>query len=557
MARLEVDGLERDTVSSGAVSGFATGVFSIPEGMAYAQLAGVSPLYGLYSGLVSTLVASLTTGTVLMISTLTSAIALSTGSVLDVAGVGKDDMPGALFMVTLLTGGVMLVLGLLRLGSVVSFVSNAVMTGFVAGASLLIIIGELGDFSGYDPEGSNRLAEVWNWFAHIGDWDGATTAVALVTIALVLVGKRIPATEKLAPVIVLLFMTVVVSLFDLSSVATVADIASIPRGVPSPDLPAFAQAPDLALGSVSVAIVALVQGAGISTAYPNPSGTTSSASRDFVGQGLGNVGGAFFQSMPTGGSLSRTGISVGGGARSRWGGVFAALWLGVLILLFGSLAETVPLSVIAGLLFVIAGELIVGRVHNARLAWEASWGSTAAMAITFLGAMFIPLQWTIFLGAGLSLVVFIGTSFRMGRVDELVRSDDGYWSERPAPEMLTSGEAMAIGLRDWRFFADIPRLEQNLPQPGDATGAVVIVRMRDVEHIASTGLKVLENYRRKLADSDNTLVLAGVEPAVADTLERAGLADRIGRQHMFAASDEITRSLDEAWAHAERLVGAR
>ncbi|WP_158412277.1 SulP family inorganic anion transporter [Ilumatobacter nonamiensis] len=551
---LDIDGLEKDTISSGAVSGFATGVFSIPEGMAYASLAGVNPLYGLYSGLVSSLVASLTTGTVLMISTLTSAIALSTGSVLDVADVSDDDMPRALFTVTLLTGAVMLGLGLARMGSMVSFVSNSVMTGFVAAASVLIIVGELGDFSGYDPDGSNKIAEIWDWFVHIGDWDGATTAVGLVTVVLVIIGKRIPATEKLAPVIVLLAMTVAVTILDPSSVATVADIASIPRGLPAPDLPAFALIPDLALGSVSVAIVALVQGAGISTAYPNPDGTTASPSRDFRGQGLGNIAGSFFQSMPTGGSLSRTGISVGGGAKSRWGGIFAVVWLGVLLLLFGSLAELVPLAVIAGLLFVIAGELVVGRLANAELAAHSSWGSTAAMVVTFVAAMFIPLQWTIFIGAGLSLVVFIGRSFQGGKVSELARSDDGYWSEHDAPRTLTSNTVTVIGLRNWKFFADVPRLAELMPRPGDASGAVVVVRSRDLDDIQSTGLRMVDNYRALLAESGNHLVLAGVQPHVAETLERTGIADKIGPDHIFLAGPDVTRSLDDAWEFAHDLV---
>ncbi len=172
--RHAVAGLDRATLGSGAVAGFATGLFSIPEGMAYAQLAGVNPLYGLYSGLVATLVAALSTGTVLMISTLTSAIALSTGSVLQVAGIGDDAMPGALFTVTLLSGAVMMTLGLLRLGVMVSFVSNSVMTGFVVAASVLILVGELGDFSGYAPEGPNKLAVIWDWLSHVGSWDPAS-----------------------------------------------------------------------------------------------------------------------------------------------------------------------------------------------------------------------------------------------------------------------------------------------------------------------------------------------------------------------------------------------
>ncbi|MBT0995552.1 STAS domain-containing protein [Cellulomonas sp. DKR-3] len=551
-----IDGFERSTLVSGLVAGFATGLFSIPEGMAYAKLAGVNPLYGLYSGLVATLFAALSTGSVLMISTLTSAIALSTGSVMVAAGIGDEDLPNALFTITLLTGVVMLVLGLLRLGSMVNFVSNSVMTGFVAGASLLILIGELGDFSGYDPEGGNKLTQVVDWFAHVGDWDGATTAVAVATIVLVVIGKRIRVTEKLAPVIVLIVMTVVVGLGGWASVATVADIATIPSGLPGPVAPDFSVIPLVALGSISVAVVALVQGAGISTAYPNPSGSTASASRDFVGQGIGNIAGSFFQSMSTGGSLSRTGISVSGGARSRWGGVFAALWLGVLMLLLGSQAEKVPLAVIAGLLFVIAAELVLGRLPSARLVYSTSATSTVAMLLTFVSALFIPLQWTIFLGMGLCLVVYLADSTRSGRVDELVRGPDGYWQERPAPDVLPPGQVTVIGLRDWGFFAGVPRLAQRLPRPDGAEGAALVVRMRSVESIRSTGIRVLEAYHRRLQDAGVTLVLAGVAPAVAQSLEKAGTTSTLGADNVVVATASITQSLDRAVERAHTLTSA-
>lgn len=547
-------GFSPRTIGSGAVAGFATGLFSIPEGMAYAQLAGVDPLYGLYSGLVATFVAALTTGSVLMVSTLTSAIALSTGSVLLVAGIGDEQLPGALFTVTLVSGGIMLALGLLRLGALVSFVSNSVMTGFVMAASVLILIGELGDFSGYDPEGPNKVAQLWDWLAHIGSWDPATTAVAAATIVLVLVGKAFKATEKIAPVLALVVMTVAVAGLGLGSVATVGDVASIPNALPSPVLPDFSAIPALALGSFSVALVALVQGAGISTAYPNPDRSEASASRDFVGQGLGNIAGAFFQSMATGGSLSRTGISVSGGAASRWGGVFAAAWLGLLVLLFGSLAETVPLAVIAGLLFVIAGELVHGRWANARLSAIGSWWSFAALLLTFGSAMVIPLQWTIFLGAGLSILVFVASSAKSGRVDELVR-DGQYWAERPAPTTLRSGEVTVLGLSSWQFFAEVPRLAAMLPPPESASGAVLVIRLREIRDLKSTGLRFLDGYSARLRKAGNTLVLVGVQPSVAAKLTASGLDRRIGQENIFPAREDIGQSLDAAYDHARRLAG--
>ena len=539
---------------SDIVSGFATGLFSIPEGMAYAQLAGVNPVYGLYSGMVATIVAALTTGTILMISTLTSAIALSTASVMQVAGITDSQMPAALFTITFLVGATMFLLGLLRLGSLVNFVSNAVMTGFVAAASLLIIIGELGDLTGYDPSGANKVAEVVDWLANLSSWDPMTTIVGIATIIVMVILKRIPRTEKSAPIITLLLGTVVVNLLSLSSVALVGSIATIPSGLPAPMAPDFSLIPQLALGSVSVALVALVQGAGISTAMPNPDGSRSSQNRDFIGEGLGNFFGSLFQSMATGGSLSRTGISVGAGAKSRWAGVFAGLWLGLIVVLFAPLAELVPLSVIAGMLVVIGLELILARVPDAKLVLGTSWGSVAAGALTFVSAMFIPLQWTIFLGAGLSLILYIMATSKQVGMHSLIKNDDGRWEEQDMPEDLTSNEITAITLKGLDFFAEVPVLEEQMPSARDLTDAAIILRLRGMDTVTSTGLKWLETFLKDLQAGNNQLLLAGVEPHVMEIFEKTGFSELVGKANIFMAEPGYGSSLDKAYDAAREWL---
>ena len=544
------------TLKSDAVSGFATGLFSIPEGMAYAQLAGVNPLYGMYSGIVATIAASLSTGTILMISTLTSAIALSTASVMQTANIQSSQMPAALFTITFLVGAMMLILGLLRLGSLVNFVSNGVMTGFVAAASLLIIIGEMGDFSGYAPSGSNKLMEMINWFANIPQWSLQITAVSVSTIVLMLILKRIPQTEKLAAIFTLIIMTVVVYLLKLP-VPLVSSIASIPRGLPAPTLPAFALIPKLALGSLSVALVALVQGAGISTAYPNTDGSRADASRDFIGEGIGNLLGSFFQSMGTGGSLSRTGISVGAGSQSRWGGVFAGLWLALILMLFGSLAELVPLAVIAGMLFVIGGELIAARIPNARLVYRSSWGSAAAGLLTFVSALFIPLQYTIFLGAGLSLLLFISTSASHIRLYQLVRGEDGYWQEKDLAAVFPSNQATVVAYEGANFFAEVPAVMNKMPSLESVTNAVVIWRLRSVQETHSTFLKQLSTFAKKAQAGGNRFMLEGVEARVMTTLEKTGILDEIGRDNVFPEQPGLVAALDASWAEAQTWLKAK
>ena len=518
------------------ISGLATGLFSIPEGMAYAQLAGVNPVYGLYSGIVAVIVSSMTTGTILMMSTLTSAIALATGSVMQSAGIQDSQMPQALFTITFLVGVMMFVLGILRLGSIVNFVSNAVMTGFVAGASLLIILGQEHHLTGYSPVGNNEWQKTVNWLQNYSQWDKTTLAVSIGVIIFMVILKRFKSLEKFAAIIVMLVATIVVNLLNIQT-ELVGSIATIPNSLPPFMLPNFSLIPQLALGSVSVALVALAQGAGISTAVPNPDGSKSSQSRDFVGEGLGNLAGSFFQSMATGGSLSRTGVSVSAGANSRWGGVFAGLWLGVIVLLFGSSAELVPLAVIGGMLTVVGVELIVARIPSAQLVLRTGeWGPIAALALTFFSALFIPLQFTIFLGAGLSLLLYVVAASRKTRLRQAVHHDDGTWEMSEAPTDLASNAVTVLIVEGLDFFAEVPALNDQLPAARNTSHAAVVLILRDVQDLSSTGIKWLEHYARELQAQGSLLLLANVRQTVLETLKRSDSLAVIGEENVFPAT---------------------
>ncbi len=534
------------TILSDIGSGFATGLFSIPEGMAYAKLAGVNPLYGLYAGMVATITSALTTGTVLMISTLTSAIAISTASVMQNANIQNSQMPAALFTVTFLVGVTMFIMGLLRLGRMVNFISNAVMTGFVAGASLLIIIGEMADFSGYEPSGANKLLKAVDWLVHIQHWHLTITGVSVATVIFMIVFKRFKKTEKMAAIFTILIMTISVKLLNIS-VPLVGSIATIPNSLPAPMLPSFTLIPQLALGSVSVALVALVQGAGISTAYPNPDGSRVSSDNDFIGQGIGNIFGSFFQSMATGGSLSRTGISVDAGAKSLWGGIFSGLWMGLIILLFGNLAELVPLSVISGMLFVIGAELITARIPDAKLVFLSSKGSLVAGLLTFGSALFIPLQYTIFLGAGLSLLLYLYMSAFQSKLCRYIKNKEGRWEEQDLPETFPSNEVTVIVYEGPHFFAEIPIIMAKMPDSRDVTNAVVILRLRGLTESHSTFLKQFSRSVKKLQAGGNRLILAGVEPGVIKTMEKTGILSGIGSDNIFPVQPGIGAALDDAW----------
>ena len=538
-----------------AVSGFVTGLFSIPEGMAYASIGGFAAPLGLWSGVVPTIVGSLFARTVLMVTTLTSAIALSSQSVLAGAGLDPGDA-GALATLTVLVGLVMLVLGLLRLGSVMSFVSTAVMTGFTTGIALQIITGVIEDATGYEPTPHNTLAKLVDAVAHVGDWSGTTVVVSLATVAVWAAFRAVRSLRSFAILIALLMVSVVCAVLQ-PEVELVEDIASIPRSLPPFSLPDLGAVPDLVFGAIAIALVALAQAAGIGAAVANPDGSRPDASTDFRAQGLANIAGGLFSALPTGGSLSRTGVGTSAGARTRWSGIFAGVWLAVIVLAVGPVAGVIPMAVIGGLLLVIGGELLAGRFRDIVLVLRTSWLSSAAMVVTFLATTELPLQQAIFLGAGLSILLYAVSAAGRGQLVELVPSGDGGWRITDPPSTIASDRTTVLHYVGGGFFAEVNRLEEEWPDAGAASHAAVVLSMREADGIPSaTFLKALERACLRLRERDVHLVLCGVSPEFRDLLRRTGTLEVLGPDHVVVRSDRLLGSVETAYAIAEQRRGA-
>ncbi|MER5966851.1 SulP family inorganic anion transporter [Streptomyces sp. NPDC002057] len=550
--RVRLKRLGRPTASD-VSSGAVTGLFSIPEGMAYAAIAGFNPVAGLYAGVVPAIVGSLTSRTVLMVTTLTSAIALTSQSVLSDAGLDPKDA-GNVATLTLMVGVVMLLMGVLRLGVVMSFVSNAVMTGFSTGIALQIITGVLKDATGYKPQGHNKLYQLGDWLWHVGDWKGAATLVAAVTVA-VWAGAR--AVKRLEPVALLVAMGVVsVCVAVLAvDVELVKDIASIPGALPGFSAPDLSAVPDLAWGAVSVALVALAQAAGIAPSMPNPDGTRSDVDGDFRSQGYANLAGGLFQALPSGGSMSRTGVAVSAGARTRWAGVISGVFLALVVLVCGSLAERIPMPVIGGLILVVGGELIWGKRHDILLVLRTSALSSAAMVLTFLATTQLPLQQAIVLGAVLSLLLYCVQAARQTKLVALRRTAGGRWRTADPPERLVPGEVTVLDYAGTSFFAELPRIEDQLPRPDGAHAAVLVLVVRTLPDVPSSAvLKLLDRYATSLSGQGARLVLCGVQPPLMSLLARSGIAARLGEDGIVPARPEVFAPLEDAVVRAEAWI---
>ncbi len=361
------------------------------------------------------------------------------------AGLDPTDLHNVATL-TLLVGVVMVVFGALRLGAAMSFVSNAVMTGFTTGIALQIVAGVASDATGYAPDVHNTIGKIGQTLIHLPDWDAVTTVVTAATVGVWAAAHAVPRLQAMATLIALLLVSLGVGVLDLD-VEKVGDIGSIPNAFPAPVLPDLSVAPDLVFGAVAVALVALAQAAGIGAAVPNPDGSRTNVSGDFLAQGAANLAGGFFRALPVGGSLSRTGVATSAGARTRWAGIFAGISLAVLVIVAGSAAEQIPMPVIGGLILVIGTELIVGRMDDIVFVARTALLPVLAMVTTFLATTQLPLQQAIFVGVALSLLLYCVSAQRHTRLQALARQDDGHWRVVDVPRQLPSRRGHRPALR--------------------------------------------------------------------------------------------------------------
>ena len=551
MAKTRLD-FNPENIPNDLGAGLTMAMVAIPDSLASALLAGVNPIYAFNSMMVGMPVAGLFTGSQFMNSALTSAMMLAVGGVM--VGIGETEILPTLITLTILVGLFQLLLGVLKLGSLTRFISNAVMTGFFTGIAIMIILSQLGDLAGYESEASGHVARAVDLLLHPGQIHWPSLLIGVLTIALILLLVRTKL-KNYALIIALLLASAAVPLLGMESVHLVGDSFDISGAFPSFALPDLSLIPQLLFPAIAIALIGLIQAAGVSQNIPNPDGDYPDPSRDFSGQGIGNTITGFFQGLPVGGSLAGTALNVSAGARSRWANVFAGLIVIVLVLLFGNLVELVAEPAIAALLIVAGLETINrGRIADV---WDVGTGPRLIMLFTLIATLILPVQWAVFLGVALSIIVHVARASTDIEIKEVVRQADGLFEERPAPAQLNSDAITVLHVWGHLFFSGAYTLQERLPEVGDAQRAVVILRLRGRSQIGSTFIQVLERYAEQLQANGGKLMLVGVAERVMEQLAITETFETIPEEDIFPATDTLGRSTLDARAAAEAWLNAQ
>jgi SulP family sulfate permease len=544
----------RRTLRDDAMGGLVLGVESVPDGLASGLLAGVNPVAGLYAYMFGLAGGALFTSTSLMAVQGTGAMAII---VADVDLASRDDPLRALYTLAMLTGVVMIAAGLLRLGSFLRFVSTSVMTGFVTAVGVNIVLGQLDDFTGYAAEGGNRLARLGDLLLHLWRVDVATVAVGLLTAALIvgLQRTRLGALGLVMAVFAGSAVAAVLSALD-RDVALVQDVATVPRSLPGPMLPALADIPALVVPAISLAFVGLVQGAGVSSGFPNPDGSPQDRSQDFVGQGAGNVVSGLFQGVPVGGSMSATSLLSAAGARTRQAAFFAAAVMAIVVVVFGAVIEQVAMPSLAALLIVVG----VGTIKPERIRSVATTGpiSLTVMAITFVLTLLIPLQFAVLVGVGISVILFVIQQSSRLTTKRVLFHADGRMEEVEPPSDVPPGEVIVLQPYGALFFATASKLVQQMPTvTPDSRGSVVIIRIRGADDAGVTVLDVLAAYARSLRDVGSKLMVVSDSGRVIRQIRTTGADQSIGDENLYRSTAFVGEAVRSAHDDAVAWIAER
>jgi sulfate permease, SulP family len=552
------------------IAGLTVAAISFPQAMAYALIAGVDPRFGVYSAIVVTIVASVFGSSSHLINGPTSAISLLVFTALAfIDSENTTQLFEGLFLLAVLVGGFQIVISLFKLGNLTRYISESVIIGFMAAAALLLAVGQLGNALGVRDKGNGHmqvLRRVWLTLTH-GDainYRALTLSVAAVVLAVVL-RKLVhrygwPQIDMLA----VLVITAVIAYLAGWSVpganghTAVAVAAKIPRSLPTPHIPEVHASwlPELSTGALAIAFVGIIEALSIAKAIAYQTKQELDYNRQIMAEGLANLTGGFFQSLPGSGSLSKSAINFQSGARTRFSGIVSAAIVAAALLLFAPLLRYVPQAALAGLLLVTAARLVDFR----RLIYtlKASRYDAGLVIVTAFTGVAIDLDKSVLLGVVLSILLFVPRAAKL-KAKELIVTPERVVRER-IPGDPADPSIVIYDVEGELFFGAAPELDRYLSEIGrriaDDDIQFVVLRLKRVRHPDVVCIERIEHFLRDEAARGITVLLAGVRADTLTLLKNVGFQGWFPAEHVFPEEDEEYSATLKAVRYAHHKLAA-
>lgn len=546
--------VDRHTLRADALAGLTGAIILVPQGVAFATIAGMPPEYGLYACMVPAIIAALfgsswhlvtgpsTTGSLIVFASL-SALAIP----------GSPDYIRLALTLAFLTGAFQLALGLARMGVLVNFVSQTVITAYVAGAAVWIFCSQLGNF--FDvatPRGMSLVDLLQSFLMQLGDINPYTAAVGVVTLAAGLLTRRLWPRLPHMIVAIVAGSVCAVALDQVfgQDVTNIRTVGAIRQALPPLSLPDFsADAIEATLLSALVlTVLTLTEAVSIARAVALRTDQVIDNNQTFIGQGLANVVGAFFSAYPSSGSFNRTGLNYEAGAKTPLSAILGAVFLVLILVALAPLARYLPITSMAALLFMVAVGLV--NVEQIRKAWHASRWEALVLVVTFVATL-VDLRVSIFIGMALSLAVFVYHASRPTVSTAVPHADpnsahfvdgDGIVPDCPSLKIVRINGALYFGAANYIQQA-LMRIDRDDPRHVN-----VLIVARGIHYIDAAGAQVLAQEARRRRKLGGALYFYRLSDTAQETLRRSGYLDDIGEANLYPTQTGVLDSVKAAIA---------
>lgn len=550
----------RENLRADLSAGLTGAIVVLPQGVAFAAIAGMPPEYGLYAGMIPAIIAALFGSSWHLVSGPTTAASLVLFSALSAfAEPGSADYIRLALTLTFMVGIIQLVMGMARLGVLVNFISHSVIIGFTAGAALLIAANQLKHFFGIDiPRGLHFHETLLAVSQQLGSINLYVTSIALATLVLGILIKLLR--PKWPYMIIAMVGGSLLSVFMNNKlgvgVTGIKSVGALPASLPPLSMPdlSLSAIKNLAPAALAATLFALTEAVSISRSIALKSGQHIDGNQEFFGQGLSNIAGSFFSGYVATGSFNRSGLNYSAGAKTPMAAVLAGGLLIIIVVLVAPLAVYLPNAAMAGILILVAWGLIDFN-HIVQIL-RSSKSESAILATTFFSALFLELEFAIFLGVMLSLGLYLKRTSKPG---VCIRTPDPQQDKRKFatdPKLPECPQLRFVRIDGSLFFGAINYVQETLRDfeegyPEQKNLAIIASGINFIDLAGGEFLVKEAKHRRNMGGQ---LYLLRVKEEVCGEFKRAGFIDDIGRENIFSGK---TEAIGQIFERLDRTICAR
>ncbi|NOZ51926.1 MAG: SulP family inorganic anion transporter [Gammaproteobacteria bacterium] len=541
-----------NTLKADFLAGLTGAVIVLPQGVAFAAIAGLPPEYGLYTAMVTPIIAALFGSSFHLISGPTTAISIVVFSAISHhAQPGTPEFVSLVLTLTFLAGVYQLVFGLARLGSLVNFVSHTVIIGFTAGAAILIATSQIKHVVGVPVPNGESFIQIWSYIIRqLGDINGYVFGIAITTLIVAVLAKRF---WPRSPNLLLGMIAGSVLCYVLEGASHgVTLVGEIPAHLPPLSMPDFSLSVirQLAPEAFAVALLGLIEAVSISRSIAAKSHQRIDASQEFVGQGLSNIVGSFVSSYAGSGSFSRSGINYASGAKTPLSAIFAAVSLMLIVILIAPLMAYLPIAAMGGIILVVAYQLV--DFPHIKKILRVSKSETSILLVTFCATLFLDLEFAIYMGVFLSLIIFLSRT-SMPNIVTLAPDPESINRQlkNVVRQPLTQCPQLKIIRIDMSvYFGSINHVQAKLHEITDKHGAVHILLIgHSINFIDIAGGEMLIHEAGRLKRKGGGLYFCGMKSKVGEFMSKGDFIKEIGRENFFDTKDNAIRIITSRLDH--------